>query len=168
MTSADSDHETICGAMFPHLPSRRCVLPAGHEGNHRHTEQSAEPDSPAVARRPRSLRRTKRCPECAERVMVAALVCRVCGNRFDTPLDQAAAPPRAEPQMSSPAVTAFMCSIVGIWIVSIPLGIRARRAVDRSEGLLTGRGFGTAGIVLGLIDMIATVVLVIALATHSG
>jgi hypothetical protein len=61
-----------------------------------------------------------------------------------------------------------MCSIVGIWIVSIPLGIRARRAIDRSEGLLTGRVFGTAGIVLGLIDMIATVVLVIALVTHSG
>jgi hypothetical protein len=168
MMSTDSDRETICGAMFPHLPSRRCALPAGHEGSHRHTEQSAEPDSPALARRPRRLRRTKTCPECAGRVMVAALVCRVCGNRSDTPPDQAAAPPRAEPQMSSPAVTAFMCSIVGIWIVSIPLGIRARRAVDRSEGLLTGRGFGTAGIVLGLIDMVATVVLVIALVTHSG
>lgn len=98
--------------------------------------------------------------------MVTALVCRVCGKRFDTPLDRAPAPPAAEPHMSEAAVTALICSIIGIWMVSIPLGVRARRAVDRSEGLLTGRGIGTASIVIGLIEMIATGVLIALVSAH--
>jgi len=103
--------------------------------------------------------------------MAAALVCRFCGNRLDTPLDHVASPlyrasPRydAAPRMSAAATTALLCSLVCVWVVSIPLGIRARRAIDHSDGRLTGRGFATAGITIGLADMIATALLIAHLA----
>jgi hypothetical protein len=97
--------------------------------------------------------------------MVATRVCRVCGNRFDTPHGRVRVAPRGvAPHVSAAAVAAFACSMIGIWVVSIPLGLHARRAIDRSKGALTGRALGTAGVAVGLFDMIATVVLVIALA----
>jgi hypothetical protein len=95
--------------------------------------------------------------------MVASRVCRVCGTRFDTPPGRVRTPAGIAPHISAAAATAFACSMVGIWIVSIPLGLHARRAIDRSKGALTGRALGTAGVAVGLVDMIATVVLVIAL-----
>jgi len=164
MTGAASGHETICRARrlrFPNLLWGRCVLPSGHEGKHR-DQYSVEPETRAVARRPRSSHGTKICPECAENVMAAAVICRFCGSRLGSPPGQVASPVRrvplraASPRMSGAAATAFLCSLVCIWVVSIPLGIRARRAIDRSDGLITGRGFGTAGIVIGVIDMVGT------------
>jgi hypothetical protein len=97
--------------------------------------------------------------------MVATRVCRVCGNRFDAPPSRVrTSPGGTAPHTSAAAVAAFACSMVGIWVVSIPLGLHARRAIDRSKGALTGRALGTAGVAVGLFDMIATIVLVIALA----
>jgi hypothetical protein len=103
---------------------------------------------------------TKTCPECAEHVQGAALVCRFCGYRFDgTPA--LVAP--GETDTSGVAVASFITSLVGLWIAGIPLGIHARRQIDQSESRKTGRGFATAGIVLGIIGMIGTVILVVVL-----
>jgi hypothetical protein len=161
MTRLDFDHETVCGARLPADPSRRCVLAAGHGGNHR---AQLPANSARTLPRPWAFARAKTCPECAERVMVATSVCRVCGHRFDTPPGRVRTAPKGiAPHISAAAVAAFACSMVGIWVVSIPLGLHARRAIDRSKGALTGRALGTAGVAVGLFDMIATLVLVIAL-----
>jgi hypothetical protein len=75
------------------------------------------------------------------------------------------------PQTSAIAVGAFICSVLGLWIVGLPLGIYARQEVDRSQGRLTGRGFATAGIVFGLIGIVGTIILIIVLihtANHPG
>lgn len=64
---------------------------------------------------------------------------------------------------SGVAVASFVCSLVGLWIAGIPLGIHARRQIDESGGRKTGRGFATAGIVLGVIGIVGTIVLVILL-----
>jgi Domain of unknown function (DUF4190)/Uncharacterised protein family UPF0547 len=103
---------------------------------------------------------TKLCPECAENVKPAATVCRFCGHRFD---GRARSHSEAPPSTSGVAVAAFVCSVVGLWIAGIPLGIHARRKIDDSGGHLTGRGFATAGIWLGLIGIVGTVILVIAI-----
>jgi ribosomal protein L37AE/L43A len=111
---------------------------------------------------------TKTCPECAERVQGAALVCRFCGYRF-AGRQQAAAP--AEANTSGAAVAAFICSLVGLWVAGIPLGIHAQRQIDKSGGRKTGRGFATAGIILGVLGLIGTVVLIIlivAAANHTS
>ncbi len=103
---------------------------------------------------------TKTCPQCAEHVQGAALVCRFCGYRFDgTPAPVAP----GETSTSGVAVAAFLCSLLDLWIAAIPLGIHARRQIDQSGGRKTGRGFATAGIVIGVIGMVASVILVIAI-----
>jgi Uncharacterised protein family UPF0547/Domain of unknown function (DUF4190) len=102
---------------------------------------------------------TKTCPQCAERVQVAALVCRFCGYRFD------GKPPPVQPgetSTSGVAVPAFICSLLGLWIAGIPLGIHGQRQVDQSGGHKTGRGFATAGILLGVLGMIGTIILMVA------
>ena len=87
----------------------------------------------------------KPCPQCAEDVKGAAPVFRSCWRRFDTPTVQAPPPPivaarsrtppreTTSPRTSGAPVAAFTCSVLGFWIVSIPLGIHARREVDRSN-----------------------------------
>ncbi len=103
---------------------------------------------------------TKTCPQCAEHVQGAALVCRFCGYRFDgtpAPVDP------GETSTSGVAVASFITSLIGLWIAGIPLGIHARRQIDQSQGRKTGRGFATAGIVLGILGVIGSVILVIVL-----
>jgi hypothetical protein len=141
------------------MPRRRCVLPAGHAGGHRYAQQADGPHGRLLALQPKSWLRTKTCPACGERVLVRARVCGGCRHRFDRP-----APPRVGPQVSRAASVAFICSLLCIWVVAIPLGIHARRAVDRSDGLLIGSGLAAVAIVIGVIDLIATVGLVLVLA----
>ena len=179
--------DTRCGAphpKYPTLPSAACVLPAGHDGEHRdrYSSRWPDPEPPVVATPQEIASGVKTCPQCAEDIKAAALVCRFCGHRFDATTVQAPPPPivaarprtppreTASPRTSGAAVAAFICSVLGLWIVSIPLGIHARREVDRSNGLITGRGFGTAGVVLGVLGLIATIILIVAVvhAANSG
>ncbi|MCW3057152.1 MAG: hypothetical protein JWO21_1121 [Solirubrobacterales bacterium] len=88
------------------------------------------------------------------------MVCRFCGHRFD------GKPQVVQPGASSTsgvAIAAFIASLVGLWIAGIPLGIHAQRQIDKSQGRLTGRGFATAGIVLGVIGIVGTIILIIVL-----
>jgi hypothetical protein len=114
----------------------------------------------------------KTCPECAELVQVAAHVCRFCGYRFDGRARRRDEPSsNQEPSTSNVAIAAFICSLVGLWIAAIPLAISARRQIDSSHGRKTGRGFATAGLVLGWLGAIGTLILIIALiaaASHHG
>jgi hypothetical protein len=61
------------------------------------------------------------------------------------------------------AVTALVLGIVGL-VVCPPVGIggivvgqRVRRDSDSSPGQFTGRGMGTAGLVLGIVSIVAMV-----------
>jgi len=63
---------------------------------------------------------------------------------------------------SGVAIAAFITSLLGLWIAAIPLGIHAQRQIDSSAGHLTGRGFATAGVVLGIIGGLGTAILIIA------
>jgi hypothetical protein len=130
---------------------------------------------------PGSVPGTKICPRCAEEVKQAAVVCRFCGHEFGEATDTNGAAPsdgtastigRTESTATSGvAIAAFITSLVGLWIAAIPLGISAQRAIDRSEGRIGGRGFATAGIVLGVLGLIGTIVLVIVIisaASHSN
>lgn len=101
---------------------------------------------------------TKTCPQCAEHVQGAALVCRFCGYRFDG--TRAPVVP-GEASTSGVAIASFLTSLVGLWIGAIPLGIHARRQIDQSNGRKTGRGFATAGIWLGALGLVATVVVIV-------
>lgn len=68
-----------------------------------------------------------------------------------------------ETNTSGAAIAAFICSLLGLWVAGIPIGIHARREIDSSEGRKTGRGFATAGIVIGTIHVIAGTFIIIAL-----
>jgi hypothetical protein len=98
---------------------------------------------------------TKTCPQCAEQVQGAALVCRFCGHRFD---GKPAPVAPGESSTSGVAVAAFICALLDLWIAAIPLGIHARRQIDQSGGRKTGRGFATAGIILGVVGMVASLI----------
>jgi hypothetical protein len=112
---------------------------------------------------PGSIPGTKVCPRCAEEIKLAAAVCRFCGYEFDGSPSSVGASKEAPTTTSGVAIAAFITSLVGLWFASIPLGISAQRAIDRSNGRIGGRGFATAGIVLGVIGIIGTVILIIAL-----
>lgn len=71
-----------------------------------------------------------------------------------------------EVSTSGVAVASFLCSLIGLWIAGIPLGFHAVRQIDKSEGRNTGRGFAVAGIVLGFIGVIATIIVIIVLVKH--
>jgi hypothetical protein len=62
---------------------------------------------------------------------------------------------------SGVAIASFITSLLGLWIAGIPLGIHAQRTIDQSDGRLSGRGFATAGIVLGVIGLVGTIIMVI-------
>ena len=135
----------------PFPPPERVMLEEGTKG--------AEPPSrPPVTRFHED--GTKTCPQCAEHVQAAALVCRFCGHRFDGKAPSVAL---GEISTSGVAVAAFICSLLGLWIAAIPLGVHAQHQIDESGGRKTGRGFATAGVVLGILGIIGTIILIIVL-----
>lgn len=127
--------------------------PPPSNGSHSDTELIVPGETPG----------TKICPRCAEEVKAAAVVCRFCGHEFNSS-SAGSGDSRTEPTTTSGvAIAAFITSLVGLWFASIPLGISAQRTIDRSNGRIGGRGFATAGIVLGIFGIIGTVILIIAL-----
>lgn len=116
---------------------------------------------------------TKVCPRCAEEVKEAAAVCRFCRHEFNgpaavsngpavsaAPVTAASSQPSTPPTTSGAAIASFICSLLGLWIAGIPLGIHAQKTIDQSGGRITGRGFATAGVVLGILGIIGTIILV--------
>ena len=69
---------------------------------------------------------------------------------------------------SGVAIAAFVCSLLGLWIAGIPLGYTARSEIDGSGGRIGGRGYATAGIVLGWIGLVATIILVIVIVSAAN
>ena len=72
---------------------------------------------------------------------------------------RAGAPAMTEPRTSGYAIAALVLGLfptLGIGsVLAIGFGIRARRDIDRTR-MLRGRGMATAGIVLGVIGLVAS------------
>jgi hypothetical protein len=114
VVAPDNPPEVRCVARHPKYPAAAggCVLQAGHAGTHRDRHGSEwsgpaastppptpvpTPASGAVASAVELERGTKICPQCAEEVKAAALLCRFCEYRFDTPVAAPAAFPGRGP-----------------------------------------------------------------------
>ena len=71
--------------------------------------------------------------------------------------------PVQHPQATAALVTGILAAVFGvvvgigrlIGIVSVVLGVKVRRAIDRDPARYTGRGYGTAGLVLGIVSILA-------------
>ena len=73
-----------------------------------------------------------------------------------------------QPQQSGKAIASMICSIAGLMmclfvgqIIGIVLGYSARNEIRASQGMLTGEGFATAGIIIGWIGIGIDILLVL-------
>lgn len=107
---------------------------------------------------------TKQCPNCAEQIQEAALVCRYCGYDFVT-LARPQPPPPQQAKTNGFSIAALVLGIVWIYwigsILAVIFGHVALNQIKQADGRQTGRGMAIAGLVLGYIG-IATLVFFIA------
>lgn len=76
----------------------------------------------------------------------------------------------AAPEKCGKAVGSLVCGIIGLLILpvifsvaALGLGSQARREIDASNGAMGGRGMATAGVVLGVIGLVAWLIVLIAM-----
>jgi hypothetical protein len=74
-------------------------------------------------------------------------------------------PEAGSPQTHSKAIVSLVCGIIGLFLcgvvlgpVAIYYGNQAKKEIRASGGRYTGEGFATAGIVLGIIAVVAFVI----------
>ena len=105
----------------------------------------------------------KTCPACAEQVQAQARICRFCGYNFASGLPGSGPPAwRAAPHTNALAIASMVTGIFWFYgigsILALVFGYKARKEIDSSNGAQTGRGMATAGIVLGWIGVVGTVI----------
>ncbi len=76
--------------------------------------------------------------------------------------------PGATPRNDGQAVAALVCSLVGLLfcgvvlgIVGIVLGVQSRTRIRQSGGWLTGEGMASAGIYIGIADLVLGALLLV-------
>jgi len=74
------------------------------------------------------------------------------------------------PKTDGAAIAALVCGIAGFFcvipaILAIILGYSSKKRIDRSGGLLGGRGMAQAGIVLGIVTLVLGVLAFILIAS---
>ena len=116
----------------------------------------------------------KECPICGELIRVKARKCRYCGEIIDRGLAAAKKREKQRDMMRrrkiygssevSSAKTAFICGLLGFFCfgfilgpLAIFLGLSAHSELKRRKGA-SGGGMATAGIILGIVDIIAWVI----------
>ena len=114
------------------------------------------------------------CPMCGEMIPMNAVQCRFCHEIFDPKLKKTnptlAYGGGGKPvSTSSSAIWALVCGIVGFLICGLILGIaainlgnKAKQEIRASNGQIGGGGMATAGIVLGIIDLVLWALIIVA------
>ncbi len=77
----------------------------------------------------------------------------------------------AEPIVNAKAVLSLVIALVGLVfcpligaVIAVVLGSQARTEIDRSAGAQTGRGFATAGLVIGWIAVVVFLIASVSIA----
>ena len=103
--------------------------------------------------------RTKTCPACAEEIKTAAAVCRFCNFDFQIGMRSQTAVPT---KTSGKAIASLILGILFIYgigsILALVLGHWALNEIDASDGTLTGRGMAMAGVILGYIGLVLSLI----------
>lgn len=114
-------------------------------------------------------RQCERCHRVVEsRGHSAVRFCPTCGERLNEPIQAAAAEsmpgePRGLRRTSVQAIVGLVLAVASLVIqpcafplglISVLLGLTAQKSIERSAGLLVGRGFAVGAVVLGLISVI--------------
>ncbi len=108
----------------------------------------------------------KSCPYCAEKIKKTAVKCRFCGQILDLDLKVTleASQPKGEIKEANDAL---IFSIIGLFCFGVILGpiaiAKGTKALNiiKNEPGYTGKGKATAGVVIGIIDVIAWLVAIL-------
>jgi len=112
----------------------------------------------------------RRCPSCRKDVLHGWVDCIHCGAILPPAIsgDWGSQVPVYQTGTTTPGLVGFILSLLWLGgigsIIGICLGISGRREVDRSGGLVGGRGLATAAMWIGWAGLVVPVLLLFAIA----